>query len=193
MGAVALGLAGGLLVWATPAAAGWQFVPAGSEVMVGRLRITAGSDWNAMGGQEPGTLAWTHDGIELNLLEVDAVRAGQPLYRERRHRQRRPAPPVPAGLVLADLADLFESSVRAEAGAAAFVIDRASPARLGDRPAIELSYRFSLPDDPLERRGLARLAVVDGVAYAIIFSAPAIHYFDAGVGEVRAMMDRARF
>lgn len=193
VGRVALGAMAGLLAWASPAAAGWQLVPAGSEVMVGRLRITSQSAWNAAGGQEPGTLAWTHDGMDLNLLEIAAARAGQPLYRERRHRHRRPTPPLPAGLALVDLADLFQSTVRAGTGAAGFVIDHASPARLGDRPAIELSYRFSLPDDPLERRGLARLAVVDGVVYAVIFTAPAIHYFDAGVGEVRTMMDRARF
>src|SRR5258706_16221357 len=81
------------IAFATPAIAGWKLMPSQHSVNLGGIAVTPSSDWNQASAR-PGkqSVAWTHDGFDLNALEFfAAVPSGQPLYRER-DRKRNPMP-----------------------------------------------------------------------------------------------------
>lgn len=179
---------------ASPTLAGWKLISAQNATVIDGMTITPSSDWNAA-STKPGKQgqSWTHDGLGLNALELFAgVPTGKPLYRERDHK-RNPMPAFDPTMLLPDYADFFERSFRASYPVADFVVLESVPGRFGGHPALSLRYRFTLANDPLQRLGIARLAVAGGKFYAANFHAPGLHYFQAGRVEAEAMMDSARF
>lgn len=183
-----------LVVEAGPAEAGWTLIPAAVPNKVGSITVVPSSEWN-QASRRPGErgVAWTHDGFNLNGLELfGPVPSGQPLYKER-DRKRNPMPRFDRAMLLPDLADFFERSVRIRHGLSDFSIEATEPAMLGTARGIAVHYRYSLPDDELVRRGEARLAVAKEQLYVADFYAPSIHYFEAGRAEAHAIMDGMRF
>lgn len=184
----------GLVLTAQPVLAGWKLVTANSPINAGGITITPRSDWNLASGKlGKQTTAWTQDGFDLNSLEIYAgIPAGQPLYKER-DKKRNPLPKFDPTALLPDLIDLFERSFRTNNGVSDFTFIEVRPATFGGRKGIRARFRYSLPDDQLERFGEVRLASANSKLYAISFTAPALHYFNAGLPEAVAIMDDAKF
>lgn len=182
------------LLVGSPAFAGWKLLPASKPVAVGTMTIVPQTDWNRASNR-PGKQGdvWTHDGLSLNAIEFFAgVPAGAPLYQER-DRKHNPLPKFDPAMLLPDYADFFERSFRTANGLSDFTVIETAPAKLGEHSGIVMRFRYSEPDDELQRSGIARLAVVNGKLYCATFRAPTLHYFDAGLAEALAMMDSAKF
>ena len=178
----------------TPAWAGWKLVPGQKVAAVDGVQITPTTDWN-QSGTRPGKLgrAWTKDGDALNAFEVfSGIPHGAPVYREA-NKKANPMPKFDKGILLPELADFFERSFRARNRLTDFQQIKAEPGLLGGHKALVVRYQFINQNDELIRMGEARLAVVRGKLYVTNFHAPSLHYFDDRIGEVRTMMDNAKF
>lgn len=178
----------------SPAIAGWKLMPARQAADLTGIVVTPPSDWNQASAR-PGKQgrAWTHDGFGLNGLEFfAAVPSGQPLYRER-DKKRNPMPRFEKNMLLPDLADFLERSLRANGNLTDFLVLETEPALFGGHRALRVRYRYTFPNDELVRLGEARLAVVKGKLYAANYFAPELHYFPSGLAEANLIMDSARF
>lgn len=176
------------------AQAGWKELKPKQPVKVGAMTLSPSSAWNQGGSAlaKPG-VSWTQDGFELNAFEVfPGVPAGKPLYKER-SKKNNPMPKFDPTLLLPELADFFERSFRAGKGVTDFTLEASEPVVFAGGQGLEVHYRYSLPNDELVRRGIARLAVVDKKLYAATFYAPDVHYFAAGLPEAKSLMEKARF
>lgn len=183
-----------LAVTAQPVLAGWKLVTANVATSASGISITPKSDWNLasskLGKQ---TTAWTQDGFDLNSLEIYAgIPTNQPLYKER-DKKRNPLPKFDPSALLPDLIDFFERSFRASNGVSDFTIIDVKPAVFGGKKGIRARFRYVMPDDELERFGEVRFATANSKLYGISFTAPALHYFNAGLPEAMAIMDSATF
>lgn len=177
-----------------PAQAGWKELKANAPVKVGAMTISPLSDWNQGGSalSKPG-VSWTQDGFDLNTFEVfPGVPAGKPIYKER-SKKNNPMPKFDPTLLLPELADFFERSFRAGKGVTDFTVEASEPVQFAGGQGLEVHYRYSLPNDELVRRGVARLAVVNKKLFAATFYAPDVHYFAAGLPEAKSLMEKARF
>lgn len=183
-----------LAITATPAMAGWKLITAGSEVDLGGMQVMPSSDWN-QASSRPGkaATAWTHDGFELNqIVFVTGLPSGEPIFKER-NRKQNPMPRFDASMLLPDLADFLEKSIRAQQGVSDYTTEASEPAIFGGYHGLKVRYRYVLPDDPIERWGIARLAISNGRLYAIIYNAPRVHFFHDGLAEAETIMDSAKF
>lgn len=182
-----------LVALAAPALAGWKLVPAAKPLTVERLTVTPASDWNRSSAR-PGKhgIALTHNGFNLDALEIfSGIATGEPLYRER-SAKRNPMPKFDRSMLPTDLADFFERSFRAKFNITDFTVETMTPADFAGQRGVAVRYRYSQPGDSLIRQGLVRLAVVDGKLQAANFHAPRLHYFPAGLAEAEAIMNGAR-
>ena len=172
----------------------WRLIEAGEVRKVAKsdLAITAAGEWNRSSHRPTSrSEVWTRDGLGLGELDFFAIPQGKPLFRER-DKKKDPLPRFDPAMLPTDIVEWFENSARIITGGALFETFDVRPARLAGHPGVEFGYSYASQSDNLERRGLARAAVVGGKLYLITFDAPKLHYFDAGVSDVRAMMDSAR-
>lgn len=179
---------------ASPVMAGWKLLPASQPVQVGAMSITPTADWN-QASLRPGKqgVMWTQDGFGLDGLEFFAgVGSGQPLYRERSAKQN-PMPKYDNAMLAPDLADFFERSFRVQNNLADFAVEEVKPANFGGHAGIAVRYRYTLANDELRRRGIARLAIVNKQLFVGNFYAPDLHYFSAGAEKAEAIMETAHF
>lgn len=183
-----------LALMSQPAVAGWKLLPAYVAVNAGGVTLTPSADWNLASGKlGKQTTAWTQDGFDLNSLEIfSGIPAGQPLYKER-DRKRDPFPKFDPTVLLPDLIDLFERSFRAKNGVSDFSIIEVQPVEFGGKRGIRARFRYSMPDDELVRLGEVRFATANSKLYGVAFTAPALHYFDAGLPGAVAIMGSAKF
>ena len=91
-----------------------------------------------------------------------------------------------------DIVEWFENSVRNAMGSAVFEVGAVRPAQLAGHPGVEMEFAYASEGDNLERKGIARAAVIGQKLYLISFDAPKIHYFDEGLPSALAVMDSAR-
>lgn len=187
----ALPLAAALLL-AAPAHAGWKLVPAGAPIAVAKSSMTVrpGEPWNrSIDRPSKRGETWTLDGAALNDLSFYAgVPAGEAIFRERDKRDE-PLPRVAAGMLPTDIVAAVEGSYRILLRTPLFEVEEVAPATLGGHKGVRFTYRYTVQDDEVRRRGEARAAIVGGKLYLVTFDAPAIHYFDARIGAARAVMD----
>ena len=178
---------------ATPAWAGWKYIPAAQVSNVDGLTVIPQTEWNQASAR-PGKTgrSWTQDGFGLNVLEIFAgIDEGMPIYRER-SRKRNPMPKFQSGMLLPDLADFFERSFRAQYQVTDFEVLETVPAQFAGSNGLRVMYRYTLPDDELTRLGEVRMAIVGGELFLMNFNAPRLHYFASGIAEVEVMMEGAR-
>jgi hypothetical protein len=177
-----------------PVQAGWKRVHAQSvEVGKGGMLVQPTSEWNRS-SRRPSSSgeSWTKDGFPLNRLDFfTQIEAGESIYKERSKKQR-PLPKFRSDMLLPDLAELFESNFSIENDITLFEVTKAEPARIGTAQGVRIEYEYAYPNDPLRRRGEARLGVANGRLYVINFAAPALHYFDASKDEVHRIMESAQ-
>ncbi len=177
------------------ASARWKLIAASQPVMVAKrgMTVTPTRDWNR-GSSRPSKRGeiWTLDGAALNELSFFArIRPGEPVYRERSKKDE-PLPKFSAKMLTPEIVQLVEGGHRILLGTSLFQVDEVAPATFGGHAGIRFNYRFTIQDEEVRRRGEGRAAIVGGQLYLITFAAPDIHYFDAGIGDARAVMDSAR-
>ena len=185
LGALALGMA-------APATAKWTEVAAGrTSVAHSMLSVSTGAGWNRW-SKHPIKVEelWSLDGPLLDrIVFLGGVADGQPIAREA-NRKREPLPHFAATMRPTDIAELLERTTRITEAAPDFTTEAAAPATFAGRPGFRLRYRYTVGE--LTRRGEARGAVIDGRLYLIVYSAPALHYFDTDLPRATAIMDSAR-
>jgi hypothetical protein len=188
-------LAAVALAAAPVAAANWAVIgPSQSVTVAGStMTVTPRTAWNkATHKIGPKAEAWTQDGFTLNELDFMAgIAPGEALVKER-NKKDKPLPKFSATMTPPDIVQMFEATDRILLNTSLFEIDKVEPARLGSRDGFRFEYHYVVQDDEVRRKGEGRAAVVGGKLYLINYNAPAIHYYDAGIDEVRAMMDGAR-
>jgi hypothetical protein len=189
-----IGAAVALASISAPALAGWKLVERHKPFTVEAITVTPTSDWNRASAR-PGkhAIALTHDGFDLDGLEIfSGISTGEPMYRER-NAKRDPMPKFDRAMLLTDLGDFFERSFRATNRLTDFNVESVTPAEFGGHRGVAVRYRYSLVGDSLSRQGVSRLAILNGKLYAANFYAPRLHYFSARLQEVETIMDGARF
>jgi hypothetical protein len=175
--------------------AGWKVMPKAVPVAVAKspMTVTPGEDWNRW-STRPSKKGetWTLDGVSLNELEFfGGVLPGEAIYRERSKKDE-PLPKFDAKMLAPDIVAAVEGSYRILLKTSLFAIDGQEPAKLGGHNGVRFTYHYTVQDEDVRRKGEGRAAIVEGKLYLVTFAAPEIHYFDAGIGEARRVMDSAR-
>ena len=183
------------LAGAPAAAANWTVMAHGQPVAVAKssLTVTPRSDWNrwSVRPSSKGEI-WTLDGVALNELDFfAAVAPGEPLFKER-NKKDQPLPKFNASMTAPDIVQMFEASNRILLKTSLFEIDKVEPTKLLGHDGVLFRYHYVVQDEEVRRNGEARAAVIDGKLYLINFAAPAIYYYDSGIGEAESMMESAR-
>lgn len=131
---------------------------------------------------------WTRDGLALNELTFFAdVRDGEALYFKPLTAERE-LPKFRSAMLPTEIVELFENSNRMILDTSVFMIGKVEPASLGKHPGVRFAYEYAAPDEGLSRKGEAVAAVVEGRLYLVNFVAPAIHYFERDIPEIRQMI-----
>jgi hypothetical protein len=183
------------LATAVPAIAGNTLVPPGTPVAVAksRLTVTPASEWNRLGAR-PGRSAetWTLDGDTLNdLTFYGGIESGKPIIREVSKKQK-PLPTFSSTMLLNDVPALLEQSYRIALDTPLVELGTVEPASFGGAKGVHFSYRFTRPEEDVQRNGEAWATIADGRLYMIAFEAPALHFFDAAVGAARSIVATAK-
>lgn len=178
------------------ALAGWKVMPTGQPAAVAKSGLTVtprGNDWNRWSARpSKRSEIWTLDGTALNELSFFAgVADGEPLYRER-DKKNRPLPKFRSAMLLPDVVQMFEASNRIVLDTSLFEVESIEPARFLGSDGVRFTYHYTAQADEVRRKGVAVASIVGGKLYLINFAAPAIHYYDASVDEVLALMENAR-
>ena len=180
---------------ATAASAKWTEIAAGPPVAVAksRLAVTAPPRWNMSSSRlSKKAETWSFDGPLLNRVDFfSAIAPGEPLLKETK-KKRDPLPKFVATMLPTDVAEMFERTQRIANGAADFAIDTVTPATFAGNKGFRFTFHYTGGDETLTRKGLASGAVVGGKLYLVTYSAPAVHYFDAGLADAQAIMESAR-
>lgn len=187
--AVALSLA------TSPAMAGWAVMTGNQPVAVAKsnLKVTPTTPWNRWSRRpsKKGEI-WTQDGASLNELTFFAgIASGESIYKDR-NKKEAPLPRFDARMTAPEIVQLFEASNRIILKTSLFEVDNIEPARFAGHEGFRFTYHYVVQEEEVRRKGEARAAVIGGKLYLINFAAPAIHYYDTGIAEVRAIMDGAR-
>ena len=189
-----LGAALALVMQPAMAVAGWKLMPRAQPVAVAKsaMTVTPASDWNRWSSRPSKRgETWTLDGVALNQLSFfGGIAQSEPIYRER-NRKDEPLPKFSTTMLAPDIVQAVEGSHRILLRTSLFAVDTMEPATLGGHAGLRFTYRYTVQDEEVRRRGEARAAVVGGKLYLITFAAPEIHYFDAGIVAARAVMDSA--
>jgi hypothetical protein len=187
-------LAALLLASAAPTFAEWVEMPAGTKVAVakGTISVTPQSDWNRSTLRpSKRSEAWTRDGINLNELTFyGAIADGESVLRQG-YATTEKLPRFKSDMLPTDIAELFEATSRMVLQSSVFKLGKVEPAKLGGYEGVRFGYTYAVQDEDIERRGEATAVIVDGRLYLVNYVAPSIHYFDAYLPEVRAMIEGA--
>ena len=183
------------LIAAPVMAAQWNLVPANQPIAVAKsnLRVTPGNPWNRWKHRpsKKGEI-WTQDGVSLNALTfASGIVSDEPIYKER-NKKDLPLPKFDPRMTAPDIVQMFEATNRILLKTSLFEVDNVEPARLAGHDGVRFSYHYVVQDEEVRRKGEARAAIIGGKLYLIDYAAPAIHYFDTGITEARAIMDSAR-
>ncbi|HYZ47295.1 MAG TPA: hypothetical protein VE567_00210 [Sphingomonas sp.] len=179
---------------AAPISARWTLMPE-TRVAVAKSGMTVlpGQGWNSW-SVKPGKKGelWSYDGPVLNQIEfIGGVASGEPLARER-NKKDKPLPKFSAKMLPTDIAQAYEQTQRIVAQSPDFTIESMEPVTFAGHPGVKFTYRFTKPDEELSRKGEARGAIVGGKLYMIVYTAPALYYFDAHLPKAQAIMDSAK-
>ncbi len=179
---------------ATPAAAKWTMIREAVPVSVAKsgMKVVAGSGWNLRSAYafKKGE-SWSYDGPLLNELSFfGAVANGEPLAKDR-NKKYKPLPKFERSMLPSDIAQLYEQTQRIALDTPDFAIDAIAPVQFAGRPGFKFNFHYTRPDEELTRKGEARGAVIGGKLFMITYVAAAIHYYDAGIAQARAVMASA--
>jgi hypothetical protein len=173
----------------------WKIVRAGEVRKVGKsqLAVTAVGDWNRSTQRPTGeSETWTQHGTGLDDLGFFVgIKKGEALFRQR-DKKKDPLPKFDPAMLPTDIVEWFENSARIALTSAVFEVGAVRPAQLAGHPGVEMDFTYATEGDNLERKGVARAAVIGERLYLISYDAPKIHYYDAGLPTALAVMSSAR-
>jgi len=183
------GTALGLTVATLSACTAITPVPAGPVALGGPHRVVLGREWSDISAVMPqkarNVRVLTIDGPLLNRLYlIEGLNTGEGLLKS--PAKERPAPRFHGDMSATELVEFMSDSVAAM-GYQRIATNKLRPAKVGAKNG----YRFDLEaqtESGLELRGQAQVAVLEGKLYAVLYLAPAEHYFAAGLPEVEAIM-----
>lgn len=183
-----------LASFAGPAFASWAVMTPDIEVKVAKETMTVkpAAEWNRSSLRPSRrSEAWTRDGVNLNELTFfGAIADGESILRQG-YATTEKLPKFKSGMLPTDISEMFEATNRMVLQSPVFKMGKVEPAKLGTHEGVRFSYSYSAQAEDIERRGEAVAAIVDGKLYLVNFVAPSLHYFDAGIGEVRKMVESA--
>lgn len=184
------------MVVCSPAFAGWRLIDAGSPVAVAksRLKVTAQQDWNRWTVKpiRKGEV-WTLDGVNLNeLYFVSGLASGETMFRDR-NKKERPLPAFRASAQLTDIPEFVESSTRTALNTSVFQLTEVEPIMFAGQQGVSFRYEYAVEGSPLRRKGLAAGTIFNGQLYLIVYTAPALYYFDRDAPKVEALIASATF
>jgi hypothetical protein len=175
----------------TPSFAEWKPLLADDDVKVaGKLMVVRPkAGWNKSTARPSNrSERWTRDGLSLNELTFFAgVNDGETLYFMPYGAQQE-LPKFRSAMLPTELVELFESSNRIVLQSSVFKVESVEPARLGNYNAVRFAYSYAAQDEGLTRKGEGVAAIVGGKLYLVNFIAPAIHYFDRDIDEIRQLV-----
>lgn len=156
------------------------------------LTVTPARDWNKLSisaGKK--TETWTLDGEELNDVTFFAgIEPGKPLVREV-NKKRKPLPKFTKETLLVEVPELVEGTYRAAKDIATFTVTGSKPDDFLGRDGVRFAFEY-IDNDALPRRGEARAALIDGLLYMAIFTAPRLNYYDRTLADFNALTDSAK-
>lgn len=188
------GAAAALALAITPgsAMAGWKIMAPGTAVAVAKssMTVTPGNEWNKWSARpsKKGEI-WTMDGMSLNELSFFAgIVSGETILKDRKKKDR-PLPKFDSKMLLPDVVQLYEGTMRIALDTSAFTVDTVEPVKFAGHDGVAFTYHYTVEQDNLVRKGEGRAAVIGGKLYMANFIAPSIHYFDRDIAQVRTLMD----
>jgi hypothetical protein len=177
---------------AAPTFASWSVMESDAEVKVakGTMSVKPTAEWNRSSLRPSRrSEAWTRDGVNLNELTFfGAISDGESILRQG-YATTEKLPKFKSDMLPTDISEMFEATNRMVLQSPVFKMGKVEPAKLGTHDGVRFSYSYSAQAEDIERRGEAVAAIVEGKLYIVNFVAPSLHYFDAGIGEVRAMVE----
>lgn len=180
-----------LLGASMPLRAEWKALSADEDVAVaGKLMIaTPKGGWNRSTARPSARgERWTRDGLALNELTFFAgVADGETLYFVPLT-AKQGLPKFRAQMLPTEIVELFENSNRMILDSSVFAVSAVEPAKLGRFDGVRFSYTYAAQDEGLTRKGEGVAAIVDGKLYLVNFVAPAVHYFDRDISEIRQLV-----
>lgn len=185
-------LAGALVAsLAVPAMAEWVVMKSDVAVKVakGTMTVKPNADWNRSSLRPSRrSEAWTRDGINLNELTFfGAINDNESILRQGWTTSEK-LPKFKSDMLLTDIAELFEKTNRLILQSPVFKMGKVEPAKLGKYDGVRFGYSYAAQAEDVERKGEAVAAIVEGRLYMVNYVAPSLYYFDAGIGDVRAMI-----
>lgn len=181
-----------LTTLAGPAFASWAVMKADTEVKVakGTMAIKPLADWNRSSLRPSRrSEAWTQDGVNLNELTFfGAIADGESILRQG-YASTEKLPQFKSDMLPTDISEMFEATHRMVLQSPVFKMGKVEPAKLGTHDGVRFGYSYASQAEDVERRGEAVAAIVEGRLYIVNFVAPSLYYFDAGIGDVRKMIE----
>ena len=175
-----------------PAFASWTVMKADTEVKVakGTMTVKPTTEWNRSSLRPSRrSEAWTHDGVNLNELTFfGAIGDGESILRQG-YATTEKLPKFKSDMLPTDIAEMFEATHRMVLQSPVFKMGKVEPAKLGTHDGVRFIYSYTSQAEDIERRGEAVAVIVEDRLYITNFVAPSLYYFDAGIGEVRKMVD----
>lgn len=168
--------------------------PAGAYNAPGPYQVQLGREWSdmsaAMVAAQPKLVRLlTIDGPLLNRLYiVGPLKPGDAMLKSLT--KDKPTPTIRANMTATERMEFVVDNLT-YAGLQRVETAKPRPAKFGDSDALRFDFTGKTSDG-LNMKGTAEVAEVDGKTYAIIYFAPAEHYFDANLGEVEKVMSSAK-
>lgn len=183
-----------LLLFAPTGASAHRLIDANEAVSVARsgLTVTPGIEWNRI-SQRPGnrTERWTLDGELLNdVLFFAEVGDGDTLFREVNRRES-PLPQFASNMLLVDVPDFLESSLRIVKGVVTFETTSVQPTDFLGQSGVRFEFE-TLGADDLRRKGIAVATIIDGQLFMMLYEAPGLYFFDRNRADFEQLLSTAR-
>jgi hypothetical protein len=167
--------------------------PAGTYAAPKPYQVTLGRQWSdisAISGAQPKSVRLlTIDGPLLNRLYlVGGLAPGDFMFRSASKTQ--PTPTVRKGMSATERMEFITDNL-AVMGYQRVETARPRPAKFAGADGLRFDFAAKTSDG-LEIKGTSEVAEVDGKLYAIIYFAPAEHYFQATLAEAEKVMESVR-
>jgi hypothetical protein len=168
--------------------------PAGAYQAQTSYQVTLGRDWSDLTAvsyaNTKAVRVLSIDGALLNRLYlIGGLNAGDTMIRT--VTKDKPAPAIRSGMSATERMEFVADNITL-LGYQRVETSRPRPAKFGGQDGLRFDFAGKT-NEGLDMKGTAQVAEVDGKFYAIIYLAPAEHYYQATLAEAEAVMASAKF